>query len=144
MDDKIPARLRASDDDRERVAETIQAAGSTGRLTLEEVEERLRTVYAARYTDELGELTADLPRPEPVRPRGGGWPLTRAALREHPALRVHLGIAVVLATLLIVRWAVGGAFFFWPAMPLFWLFISLVLHARVRAFRRRPGAPVPY
>ncbi len=144
MDDKIPARLRASDGDRERVAETIQAAGSDGRLTLEEVEERLRTVYATRYTDELGELTADLPRPVPARPRGGGWPLTRAALREHPALRVHLGIVAVLATLLIVRWAIGGAFFFWPAMPLFWLFISLVLHARVRAFRGRPGAPVPY
>ncbi|WP_134667616.1 MULTISPECIES: DUF1707 SHOCT-like domain-containing protein [Amycolatopsis] len=144
MDDKIPARLRASDGDRERVAETIQAAGSDGRLTLEEVEERLRTVYATRYTDELGELTADLPRTAPARPRGGGWPLTRAALREHPALRVHLGIVAVLATLLIVRWAIGGAFFFWPAMPLFWLFISLVLHARVRAFRGRPGAPVPY
>ncbi|MYW93627.1 DUF1707 domain-containing protein [Amycolatopsis rubida] len=144
MDDKIPARLRASDGDRERVAETIQAAGSEGRLTLEEVEERLRAVYAVRYTDELGELTSDLPRPEPVRPRGGGWPLTRAALREHPALRIHLGIVAVLATFLIVRWAIGGALFFWPAMPLFWLFISLVLHARVRAFRRRPGAPVPY
>ncbi|WP_409466839.1 DUF1707 domain-containing protein [Amycolatopsis sp. GA6-003] len=144
MDDKIPARLRASDGDRERVAETIQSAGSDGRLTLEEVEERLRTVYAARYTDELGELTADLPRPAPVRPRGGGWPLTRAALREHPALRVHLGIAAVLTTLLIVRWAIGGALFFWPAMPLFWLFISLVLHARVRTARQRPGAPVPY
>ncbi|WP_033295205.1 DUF1707 SHOCT-like domain-containing protein [Amycolatopsis jejuensis] len=143
MDDKIPARLRASDSDRERVAETIQAAGSEGRLTLEEVEERLSTVYATRYTDELGKLTTDLPRPAPDRPRGG-WPLTRAALREHPALRVHLGIVVVIATLLIVRWAIGGALFFWPAMPVFWLFVSLVVHARVRTLRRRPGAPVPY
>jgi len=143
MNDKIPARLRASDHDRERVAETVQAAGSEGRLTLEEVEDRLSAVYAARYTDELRELTVDLPRPASPRPRGG-WPLTRSALREHPALRVHLGIVVVLATVLIVRWAVGGAVFFWPAMPLFWLFISLLAHARVRTFGRRPGAPVPY
>jgi hypothetical protein len=148
MDDKIPARLRASDGERERVAKTVQAAGSDGRLTLEEVEERLRSVYAARYTDELDEFTVDLPRPAPGRAagdwRGRGWPLTRAALREHPALRVHLGIVAVLATLLIVRWAVGGAMFFWPIVPMFWLFASLVVHARVRAFRRRPGAPVPY
>lgn len=144
MDDKIPARLRASDSDRERVATTIQSAGSDGRLTLEEVEDRLSTVYATRYTDELGALTADLPQPERPRPGRSGWPLTRAALREHPALRVHLGVVAVLVTLLIVRWAVGGAGFFWPVMPAFWLFVSLLAHARIRAFRARPGSPVPY
>ncbi|MFI5606113.1 DUF1707 domain-containing protein [Amycolatopsis sp. NPDC051903] len=144
MDDKIPARLRASDTDRERVAAIIQAAGSEGRLTLEEVEDRLSTVYATRYVDELGELTTDLPRPEPVRRPGAGWPLTRAALREHPALRVHLAVVVAVAVLLIVRWAVLGAGFFWPVMPVFWLFVTLVVHARVRSFRRGPQSPVPY
>jgi hypothetical protein len=142
MDDKIPARLRASDDDRERVATTIQAAGAEGRLTLEEVEDRLSTVYATRFTDELGELTTDLPRPQPER-----RPFVRDALR-HPALRVHLGVVAVLAVLLIVRWAVSGAEFFWPAMPMFWLFVSVLVHARVRsargAARRRRGEPVPY
>ncbi|HEY3711639.1 MAG TPA: DUF1707 domain-containing protein [Amycolatopsis sp.] len=142
MDDKIPARLRASDDDRERVAATIQAAGAEGRLTLEEVEDRLSTVYATRFTDELGELTTDLPRPQPER-----RPFAREALRS-PALRVHLGIVVALAVLLIVRWAVSGAEFFWPAMPMFWLFVSVLVHARVRtlrgAVRRERGAPVPY
>ncbi|HWD06660.1 MAG TPA: DUF1707 domain-containing protein [Amycolatopsis sp.] len=143
MDDKIPARLRASDTDRERVAAIIQTAGSEGRLNLEEVEDRLRTVYATKYVDELGELTTDLPRPGPERGPRPGWPLTRAALREHPALRVHLGIVVAVAVLLIVRWAVSGVGFFWPAMPMFWLFVTLVVHARVRSFRRAE-APVPY
>ncbi|WP_328606297.1 DUF1707 domain-containing protein [Amycolatopsis sp. NBC_00345] len=142
MDDKIPARLRASDDDRERVAATIQAAGAEGRLTLAEVEDRLSTVYATRFTDELGELTTDLPRPQPER-----RPFVRDALR-HPALRVHLGIVVAIAVLLIVRWAVSGAEFFWPAIPMFWLFMSVLAHARVRslrgAVRRRSGEPVPY
>lgn len=142
MDNKIPARLRASDDDRERVAATIQTAGAEGRLTLEEVEDRLSTVYATRFTDELGELTTDLPRPQPER-----RPFAREALRS-PALRVHLGIVVALAVLLIVRWAVSGAEFFWPAMPMFWLFVSVLVHARVRvlrgAVRRGRGAPVPY
>ncbi|MGW4483774.1 DUF1707 SHOCT-like domain-containing protein [Amycolatopsis sp. NPDC004368] len=144
MDDKIPARLRASDGDRERVAATIQSAGSEGRLTLEEVEERLGAVYATRYVDELGTLTTDLPRPVAARRPGAGWPLTRAALREHPALRIHAAVVAVLAVLLIVRWAVLGVGFFWPAMPLFWLFVTLVVHARVWSFRQRGDSPVPY
>ncbi|MEV4149120.1 DUF1707 domain-containing protein [Amycolatopsis sp. NPDC049691] len=134
-------RIRAADADRDRVAATVQTAGAEGRLTLEEVEERLTRVYAAKFTDELAALTTDLPRPAPPRP---GFPLTRAALRRHPALRLHLAVVVAVAVLVIVRWAVLGAGFFWPAFPLFWLAVSVFVHARVRSFRERPGAPVPY
>ena len=142
MEEKKPAaRIRAADADRERVAATVSSAGAEGRLTLDEVEERLTAVYAARFTDELRELTTDLPRPAAARP---GRPLTREAFRRHPALRVHLGVVVVLAVLLTVRWAVSGAFFFWPAFPVFWLLVSLVVHARVRGFRGRREAVVPY
>src|SRR5436305_15005884 len=80
MEENRTARLRAADADRERVATTVQTAGAEGRLTLEEVEERLGDVYRARFTDELTVLTADLPRPVPPRP---GFPLTLAALRRH-------------------------------------------------------------
>ncbi|WP_410668584.1 DUF1707 domain-containing protein [Amycolatopsis sp. cmx-4-68] len=135
------ARIRAADADRERVATAVQTAGSEGRLTLDEVEERLTHVYAARFTDELTGLTADLPRPVPARP---GFPLTRAALRRHPALRVHLAVVVALAVLMIVRWAVLGPGFFWPAFPMFWLAVSLFVHARVRSLREEPRAAVPY
>ncbi|MBE8525875.1 DUF1707 domain-containing protein [Amycolatopsis sp. H6(2020)] len=141
MEDTSSARIRAADADRERVATTVQTAGSEGRLTLDEVEERLSRVYAARFTDELGALTADLPRPAPPSP---GFPLSRAALRRHPALRVHLAVVSVIAVLVIVRWAVLGAGFFWPAFPLFWLGVSLLVHARVRSVRERPRAAVPY
>jgi hypothetical protein len=141
MEANRTARLRAADADRERVATAVQTAGSEGRLTLDEVEERLTHVYAARFTDELAGLTTDLPRPVPARP---GFPLTRAALRRHPALRVHLAVVVALAVLLIVRWAVLGAGFFWPAFPMFWLAVSLFVHARVRSFREEPRAAVPY
>jgi hypothetical protein len=141
MEETNPARIRAADADRERVATTVQTAGSEGRLTLEEVEERLTRVYAARFTDELKTLTADLPRPVAPRP---GFPLTAAALRRHPALRFHLAVVVALSVLTIVRWAVLGAGFFWPAFPVFWLVVSLFVHARVRSFRDRPRAAVPY
>ncbi|MDQ7805332.1 DUF1707 domain-containing protein [Amycolatopsis sp. A133] len=141
MEDTSPARIRAADADRERVATTVQTAGAEGRLTLDEVEERLSRVYAARFTDELAALTTDLPRPAPPRP---GFPLTREALRRHPALRVHLAVVVAIAVLAIVRWAVLGAGFFWPAFPMFWLAVSLLVHARVRSFRERIGGAVPY
>ncbi len=122
-----PSRLRAADVDRERVASLIQAAGGEGRLTLEEVEERLGTVYSTKYTDELDTLTSDLPKPAPKRaPVAFG----------HRAVRIHLAVAVVVSVLLIVRWTVSGVPFFWPAMPMFWLAMSVLVHARVRGARR--------
>ncbi|EME60614.1 DUF1707 SHOCT-like domain-containing protein [Amycolatopsis decaplanina] len=124
----IPSRLRAADADRERVATLIQAAGGEGRLTLGEVEDRLSAVYSAKYTDDLAALTSDLPKPAPKRP---------PVAFGHPAVRIHLAIAVVLSVLLIVRWAVSGVPFFWPVMPMFWLAMSVLVHARVRGARRR-------
>ena len=55
----LPA-LRASDADRERCADLLRRAGGDGRLTMEELDERLLVVYAARTRAELAALTADL------------------------------------------------------------------------------------
>ena len=55
------AALRASDDDRERTAETLRRAAGEGRLSVEELEERLQGVLAARTQAELEPLVADLP-----------------------------------------------------------------------------------
>lgn len=59
-----PHELRASDADRERVAQVLQDAHADGRLMLDELEERLTTVYAARTLGELAQVTADLLPPE--------------------------------------------------------------------------------
>ncbi|MET9292868.1 DUF1707 domain-containing protein [Streptomyces sp. NPDC003077] len=61
MTDELP-ELRASDADRERVAETLRNAHAEGRLDFEEFEERLETAYKARTFGELRPLTADLPQ----------------------------------------------------------------------------------
>jgi hypothetical protein len=53
--------LRASDTDRERVAERLRSAAGHGRITLDELEERLEAVYAAKTYGELEPITADLP-----------------------------------------------------------------------------------
>jgi DUF1707 SHOCT-like domain len=53
--------LRASHEDRERAAEIIRIAAGDGRLTADELDERLEKALTARTTGELAVLTADLP-----------------------------------------------------------------------------------
>jgi hypothetical protein len=122
------SRVRAGDQDRERVAARLQEASGEGRLTLAETEERLATVYAATYLDELDGVTGDLPEPAPPKP-----PRFPLPLRVHAAVVAALS---ALSALLIVRFIASDAPFFWPAMPMFWLGVSLVIHAAVRNRRR--------
>src|ERR1700691_3081484 len=56
-----PRNLRASDADRERVAERLREAAGDGRLTMDELDERLDAVYAAKTYAELVPITHDLP-----------------------------------------------------------------------------------
>ncbi len=52
--------LRASDGDRDQVAELLHAAYAEGRITRDEHEQRLTAALEARTFDQLGALTADL------------------------------------------------------------------------------------
>jgi DUF1707 SHOCT-like domain/Domain of unknown function (DUF4190) len=64
-----PTQLRASDADRESVAERLRVAASEGRLDPDELDERLTAAYAARWCSELERLTGDVtPRPPPPAP----------------------------------------------------------------------------
>ncbi|MEV0222368.1 DUF1707 domain-containing protein [Streptomyces sp. NPDC050704] len=60
--DGLP-ELRASDADREQVAEVLRDALAEGRLDMEEFEERLEATYKARTYKELAPITRDLPGP---------------------------------------------------------------------------------
>ncbi|MET8455842.1 DUF1707 SHOCT-like domain-containing protein [Streptomyces parvulus] len=60
MTDDAP-ELRASDADRERVAEVLRDALAEGRLDMTEFEERLDATYRARTYGELAPITRDLP-----------------------------------------------------------------------------------
>jgi len=83
-DKLLPQQLRASDQDRERIAEVLRAAAADGRLDLDEVDERLSAVYAARTYADLEPLVRDLPSPStapvpmvgtprPLEPAHRGW-----------------------------------------------------------------------
>jgi hypothetical protein len=87
-----PRNLRASDADRESVANVLREAAGDGRLTMDELDERLDAVYAAKTYAELEPITHDLPAagaaPAPApsrsaprdRARFGGEPTSSGAV----------------------------------------------------------------
>jgi hypothetical protein len=104
--------LRIGDADRERVADRLRQAAGEGRLSPEELEERLGAAFAARTAGELEPLVADLP-PEPE-------PAPRAPHRGHRQGRHHGDLRAFVATsiLLVAIWALTGAGYFWPVWPI--------------------------
>jgi hypothetical protein len=58
-------KLRASDADRDLVAEQLREHCATGRLTMAEFDERLERCYAAQTYGDLDQLVEDLPGPNP-------------------------------------------------------------------------------
>lgn len=56
-----PVELRASHADRDRVVEVLRIAAGDGRLTADELDQRLEIALSARTLSELARLTTDLP-----------------------------------------------------------------------------------
>jgi hypothetical protein len=67
MADSVPGRevarseLRASHEDRDRVVELLRVSAGDGRLTADELDERLELALSARTYGELATLVSDLP-----------------------------------------------------------------------------------
>jgi hypothetical protein len=75
-----PPAVRASDADRDRVADILREALAEGRLDAEEHAERVEAVYRAKTVGELEPLIADLPAGQQQRgPAAGPAPAPRAA-----------------------------------------------------------------
>lgn len=66
-----PERMRASDADRDRVAERLREALAEGRLTPEEHADRIDAVYQAKTVGDLVPLTSDLPESGSTSAEGG-------------------------------------------------------------------------
>jgi hypothetical protein len=129
-------KIRASDDDRDRVVTLLREHHAAGRLTAEEFSERLDKAYAAKTLGELDELMADLPAidlyrlpdaslPRHGRPRPGAGSFLEAAahgqgglVRRHgrfsPAWASAWGSWFSVSLLLFVIWALTGAGYPWP------------------------------
>jgi hypothetical protein len=64
QDPNGPVQLRASDADREQVADRLREAAVDGRITMDELEQRLETAYTSTTHAELRPLTRDLAAPD--------------------------------------------------------------------------------
>ena len=84
MADSEPGRevarseLRASYEDRDRVVELLRVSAGDGRLTADELDERLELAMTARTYGELAKLVADLPA-------AGSVASAPAAVKRHAA-----------------------------------------------------------
>jgi hypothetical protein len=107
--------LRASDSDRELIAERLRNATGEGRLIASELEERLESVFSARTYGELDAVVADLPAP--VARRRGTLPLwAKGAL----VLAVVLAVLAVVAMVALVILGLAGAWMAWLLIGWLW------------------------
>jgi len=124
------ASMRASDADRELVRVVLADAYGDGRLTREEYDDRLNTLYGSLTLGELPSLIADLmpsgnPPAEPA-------PLHPADLRVRGARKWRRDVEESLAAFLVpsaictVIWIAVGGGFFWPVFPMLFLGLNLV------------------
>lgn len=134
MDD----RIRASDADRERIASRLREHYAEGRLTSEELEERVAAALSARTYGDLRHVMADLPEPG-MAPQPWGWPLSAAPrpvmVRTGPPL---LPLAFLFLFMALLLPGGGWLFFgFFQAFVLLALIAAGVgLFAASRARRR--------
>jgi hypothetical protein len=118
--DPDPKGLRASDRDRDRTAEILREAAGEGRLGMDELDDRLNAVYAAKTYADLEPVIRDLPHsetapiPAPVVPavgnaadRFGGEPTSSGAVAIMGGF-TRKGAWVVPATFTAVAIMAGG------------------------------------
>ena len=113
--------VRASDEDRDRLATELRDHSVAGRLDTDELEERLQQTYAARTIGELEALRRDLPAtPEALASEQAERraQLTRRLIQE-------TGGSLSLFVVCTAIWLVAGSHHgqFWPV----WVLIVVVL-----------------
>lgn len=112
------SNVRASDADREQIADRLRKAAAEGRLLAEELEQRIEAAFTARTYGELDALVDDLPddrlaaaRPRAVTRTGGAVGVLAVALVA--AALVALVALIVTGTIVAGgAWILFGVWFF--------------------------------
>jgi len=135
------SELRASDAERERVVDFLRENSLVGRLTHDELDERIGLAYAAVTRGDLERLLLDLPRGDarPVpRPRRATTPVVKK--REPSGVMVLVGLAALAIPMAImagIAVALVAVFALSVVIGPF-VIVALILIAALR--RRRPPA----
>ena len=116
--DPARATVRASDMDREQIATLLRDNYAEGRLTYDELQERLESAYAAKTLGELDVLTHDLPQATSPTPPPAATPVVTDPNRAK-RIRDRVLTYVLLMLFLIAIWAATGMNgSFWPIWPI--------------------------
>jgi hypothetical protein len=119
-------RIRASDADRDHITVRLREHFAAGRLTSDELDERISAALKAKTHGELRQLMTDLPEPAPTAPR--------ATQRPHPAgppwvvRRRGPRLLPVLLLVLLAAMLPGGHWLFFGVLQVvlvFWLLACL-------------------
>ncbi|MEU6846465.1 DUF1707 domain-containing protein [Streptomyces sp. NPDC046716] len=102
-----PTDLRASDADRDRIADILREALAEGRLDADEHAERVDGVYRAKTVGELEPLVRDLPGAHADRPSAASPRPTRPEPGSVPPVPGENLVAVFSSTTRRGRWRVG-------------------------------------
>jgi hypothetical protein len=106
--------LRASDEQRERAAQDIREHFAAGRLTEDELDERIQAAYSAKTQQELDKLMADLPK-LPASPAQQKAQLVQRRRHLQRRLLQETGGGAALFVICTVIWISSGASGqFWP------------------------------
>jgi uncharacterized membrane protein len=140
MDD----RIRVSDADRDRVTARLREHFAEGRLTPDELDQRLSATLNAKTFGDLRGVMTDLPEPAHVPSQAAQRPQRAAPpwmARRHGPRILPLILLALLAALLIP----GGGwllFAFFKIVLVFWLVTSLVAVLGIgRSYRRMRRSP---
>jgi hypothetical protein len=106
------AGVLASDADRQRCSRLLHGAYADGRISVEDLEERLGRVERASTRVELALLARDVPKQRLQRFGSAVDRFDRAALKAHGTS------FVVINGSLVGIWELAGAGLFWPAIAL--------------------------
>jgi hypothetical protein len=78
------SQLRISDAERHQVSEMLRDAAGAGRLTMDELDERIEAVYAAKTYADLVPVTVDLPGAAAILPTVAFTPAPTSGARVQP------------------------------------------------------------
>ena len=134
MDD----RIRVSDADRERVADRLREHFAQGRLSTDELDERIAAALAAKTFGDLRRIMTDLPEPAPVAPppgRPAPWAAHRGVVRGRGPRILPLALFALIAALMIpgAGWVFLG---FLQFVLVLWLAVALAGIFAAARFRR--------
>jgi uncharacterized protein DUF1707/2TM domain-containing protein len=107
--------LRVGDVERESVASQLADHHAAGRLTFEELDDRLTATWSARTRAELAATLADLPTPAPPAPTP---PARRPSSAAVAGWRMHLVSYLTVIAGLWLIWALTGSGYPWPIWPM--------------------------